>query len=180
MSRGDHIPFAVPAVGMRRQRRCPVCGKLFFCTQEHGWVAFIPKDGEVRAVCSHACMRAMERKLGRRTAREIAMQDEEAQGEQPVCTVQDEVFALLRRKDELEHQLMPLTRMIERAYERKRVAKMGSRQRRELFDREQRLMRELGEVNRRIREAGKRGNDYGRTAGTQGSGAPGGQGGTLR
>ena len=47
---------------------------------------------------------------------------------------------------------MPLTRMIERRYEQKRVKKMSARERKELFDREKQLMRRLGEVNRRIRE----------------------------
>lgn len=127
------------------------------CSDEHRWVVYMPKSCREKPVCSYGCMRVMERKAGRNTAKEAAeteAQEEQAQtqGEEAVCTAADELFALLRQKELLEHQLMPLTRMIERRYEQKRVKKMSARERKELFDREKQLMRLLGEVNRRIRE----------------------------
>ena len=124
---------------------------------EHAWQAYIPEAQEEKPVCSYACMREMERRAGRCTAMELAgteAQEEQAQtqGGEAVCTDADELFALMRQKELLEHQLMPLTRMIERRYEQKRVKKMSARERKELFDREKQLMRRLGDVNRRIRE----------------------------
>lgn len=162
MSRGEHLPYAVPAVGMRRRRKCPVCGEPFMAAPEHRWIAYMPKTCDERPVCSYSCMRVMERKVGRYTAKEAAVteaQEEQAQtqGVEAVCTDADELFALQRQKELLEHQLMPLTRMIERRYEQKRVKKMSARERKELFDREKQLMRRLGEVNRRIREVQNRG-----------------------
>ena len=157
MSRGEHLPYAVPAVGMRKRRKCPVCGELFMAAPEHRWIAYMPKTCDERPVCSYSCMRVMERRIGRYTAKEAAVtdvQEEQAQtqGGEAVCTDADELFALQRQKELLEHQLMPLTRMIERRYEQKRVKKISARERKELFDREKQLMRRLGEVNRRIRE----------------------------
>ena len=157
MSRGEHLPYAVPAVGMRRRRKCPVCGEPFMAAPEHRWIAYMPKTCDERPVCSYSCMRVMERRIGRYTAKEAAVtdvQEEQAQtqGGEAVCTDADELFALQRQKELLEHQLMPLTRMIERRYEQKRVKKISARERKELFDREKQLMRRLGEVNRRIRE----------------------------
>lgn len=162
MSRGEHLPYAVPAVGMRRRRKCPVCGEPFMAAPEHRWIAYMPKTCDERPVCSYSCMRVMERKVGRYTAKEAAVteaQEEQAQtqGVEAVCTDADELFALQRQKELLEHQLMPLTRMIERRYEQKRVKKMSARERKGLFDREKQLMRRLGEVNRRIREVQNRG-----------------------
>ena len=162
MSREDHLPYAVPAVGIRRRRKCPVCGEPFMAAPEHRWIAYMPKTCDERPVCSYSCMRVMERKVGRYTAKEAAVtdvQEEQAQtqGGEAVCTAADELFALLRQKELLEHQLMPLTRMIERRYEQKRVKKMSARERKELFDREKQLMRRLGEVNRRIREVQRHG-----------------------
>ena len=157
MSRGEHMPYAVPAVGMRKRRKCPVCGEPFMCSDEHRWVVYMPKSCRENPVCSYGCMRVMERRAGRYTAKEAAVseaQEEQTQtqGGEAVCTEADELFALLQQKELLERQLMPLTRMIERRYEQKRVKKMSARERKELFDREKQLMRRLGEVNRRIRE----------------------------
>lgn len=155
MSRGEHLPYAVPAVGMRERRKCPVCGEPFMCSDEHRWVVYMPQSCREKPVCSYSCMREMERRTGRYTEKELAgteAQEEQTQGGEAVCTDADELFALLRQKELLERQLMPLTRMIERRYEQKRVKKMSARERKELFDREKQLMRRLGEVNRRIRE----------------------------
>lgn len=157
MSRGDHLPYAVPAVGMRRRRKCPVCGEPFMAAPEHRWIAYMPKTCDERPVCSYSCMRVMERRIGRYTAKEAAVtdaQEEQAQtqGGEPVCTASDELFALLRQKELLERQLLPIARMVEQIYEQKRVKKTGAQQKKELFDREKQLMRRLGEVNRRIRE----------------------------
>ena len=157
MSRGDHLPYAVPAVGMRKRRKCPVCGEPFMAAPEHRWIAYMPKTCDERPVCSYSCMRVMERKVGRYTAKEAAVtdaQDEQAQtqGGEPVCTEADELFALLRQKELLERQLLPIARMVEQIYEQKRVKKTGAQQKKELFDREKQLIRRLGDVNRRIRE----------------------------
>lgn len=156
------MPYAVPAVGMRKRSKCPVCGEPFMCSDEHRWVVYMPKSCREKPVCSYSCMREMERRTGRCTAKELAQRESQeeqtqAQGEEAVCTEADELFALLRQKELLEHQLMPLTRMIERRYEQKRVKKMSARERKELFDREKQLMRRLGDVNRRIREVQNRG-----------------------
>ena len=162
MSRGEHLPYAVPAVGMRKRRKCPVCGEPFMAAPEHRWIAYMPKTCDERPVCSYSCMRVMERKVGRYTAKEAAVtdaQDEQAQtqGGEPVCTEADELFALLRQKELLERQLLPISRMVGQIYEQKRVKKIGAQQKKELFDREKQLMRRLGDVNRRIREVQKRG-----------------------
>lgn len=162
MSRGDHLPYAVPAVGMRRRRKCPVCGEPFMAAPEHRWIAYMPKTCDERPVCSYRCMREMERRIGRYTAKEAAVtdaQEEQAQtqGGEAVCTDADELFALLRKKELLERQLLPISRMVEQIYEQKRVKKTGAKQKKELFDREKQLMRRLGDVNRRIREVQKRG-----------------------
>ena len=166
MSRGDHLPYAVPAIGMRRRRKCPVCGELFMAAPEHRWMAYMPKMCDERPVCSYSCMRVMERRAGRFTAKEIAgleAQEEQtkAQGEVAVCTTADELFALQRQKELLERQLLPIARMVEQIYEQKRVKKMSTRERKELFDREKQLMRRLGEVNRRIREVQRHGRKQG-------------------
>ena len=157
MSRGEHLPYAVPAVGMRKRRKCPVCGEPFLCTDEHRWVVYMPQSCREKPVCSYGCMRVMERKAGRYTAKEAAeteAQEEQTQtqGGEPVCTEADELFALLRQKELLERQLLPIARMVEQIYEQKRVKKTGTKQKKELLDREKQLMRRLGEVNRRIRE----------------------------
>lgn len=162
MSRGEHLPYAVPAVGMRKRRKCPVCGEPFMAAPEHRWIAYMPKTCDERPVCSYSCMRVMERRIGRYTAKEAAMtdvQEEQAQtqGVEAVCTDADELFALLQQKELLERQLLPVVRMVEQIYEQKRVKKTGTRQKKELFDREKQLMRRLGDVNRRIREVQKRG-----------------------
>ena len=157
MSRGEHLPYAVPAVGMRKRRKCPVCGEPFLCTDEHRWVVYMPKSCREKPVCSYSCMREMEHRAGRYTAKELAgteEQEEQAQtqGGEAVCTEADELFALLRQKELLERQLLPIARMVEQIYEQKRVKKTGAQQKKELFDREKQLMRRLGDVNRRIRE----------------------------
>lgn len=162
MSRGEHLPYAVPAVGMRRRRKCPVCGEPFMAAPEHRWIAYMPKTCDERPVCSYSCMREMERRIGRYTAKEAAMtdaQEEQAQtqGGEAVCTDADELFALLRQKELLERQLLPIARMVEQIYEQKLVKKTGTQQKKELFDREKQLMRRLGDVNRRIREVQNRG-----------------------
>ena len=162
MSREDHLPYAVPAVGMRRRRKCPVCGEPFMAAPEHRWIAYMPKTCDERPVCSYSCMREMERRIGRYTAKEAAVteaQEEQAQtqGGEAVCTDADELFALLRQKELLERQLKPVVRMVEQIYEQKRVKKTGAQQKKELFDREKQLMRRLGDVNRRIREVQNRG-----------------------
>ena len=162
MSRGEHLPYAVPAVGMRRRRKCPVCGEPFMAAPEHRWIAYMPKTCDERPVCSYSCMREMERRIGRYTAKEAAVtdaQEEQAQtqGGEAVCTEADELFALQRQKESLERQLLPIARMVEQIYEQKRVKKTGAQQKKELFDREKQLMRRLGDVNRRIREVQKHG-----------------------
>ena len=162
MSRGEHLPYAVPAVGMRKRRKCPVCGEPFMAAPEHRWIAYMPKTCDERPVCSYSCMRVMERKVGRYTAKEAAVtdaQDEQAQtqGGEPVCTEADELFSLLQQKELLERQLKPVSWMVEQIYDQKRVKKTGAQQKKELFDREKQLMRRLGDVNRRIREVQKRG-----------------------
>ena len=162
MSRGEHLPYAVPAVGMRKRRKCPVCGEPFMAAPEHRWIAYMPKTCDERPVCSYSCMREMERKAGRYTAKEAAVseaQEEQTQtqGGEAVCTEADELFALLQQKELLERQLLPIARMVEQIYEQKRVKKTGAKQKKELFDREKQLMRRLGDVNRRIREVQNRG-----------------------
>ena len=155
MSRGEHLPYAVPAVGMRKRRKCPVCGEPFMCSDEHRWVVYMPQSCREKPVCSYGCMRVMERKAGRYTAKEAAeteAQEEQTQGGEDVCTDADELFALLRQKELLERQMQTVSRMVEQLYEQKRVKKLGTKQKKELLDREKQLMRRLGEVNRRIRE----------------------------
>ena len=129
---------------------------------EHRWIAYMPKTCDERPVCSYRCMREMERRIGRYTAKEAAVteaQEEQTQtqGGETVCTEADELFALLRQKELLERQLKPVVRMVEQIYDQKRVKKTGAQQKKELFDREKQLMRRLGDVNRRIREVQKRG-----------------------
>ena len=100
MSRGEHLPYAVPAVGMRKRRKCPVCGEPFMAAPEHRWIAYMPKTCDERPVCSYSCMRVMERKAGRYTAKEAAeteAQEEQTQGGDAVCTEADELFALLQQ-----------------------------------------------------------------------------------
>lgn len=160
MSRGDHLPYAVPAVGMRKRRKCPVCGEPFMCSDEHRWVVYMPQSCREKPVCSYHCMREMERRIGRYTAKEAAetdAQEEQTQGGDAICTEADELFALLQQKELLERQLKPVSWMVEQIYDQKRVKKTGAQQKKELFDREKQLMRRLGEVNRRIREVQKRG-----------------------
>lgn len=160
MSRGEHLPYAVPAVGMRKRRKCPVCGEPFMCSDEHRWVVYMPQSCREKPVCSYGCMRVMERKAGRNTAKEAAeteAQEEQAQtqGEEAVCTDADEFFALMRQKESLERQMQPVSRMVEQAIGRKQ--RISAKQKKELFDREKQLMRRLGDVNRRIREVQKHG-----------------------
>ena len=160
MSRGEHLPYAVPAVGMRKRRKCPVCGEPFMAAPEHRWIAYMPKTCDERPVCSYSCMRVMERKVGRYTAKEAAVteaKEEQTQGGDAVCTEADELFALMQQRELLERQLKPVSWMVEQIYEQKRVKKTGAQQKKELFDREKQLMRRLGDVNRRIREVQKRG-----------------------
>lgn len=160
MSRGEHLPYAVPPVGMRKRRKCPVCGRPFMASPEHAWQAYIPEAQEEKLVCSYACMREMERRAGRYTAKELSgteAQEEQTQGEAAVCTEADELFALQRQKESLERQMQTVSRMVEQIYEQKRVKKIGAQQKKELFDREKQLMRRLGDVNRRIREVQNRG-----------------------
>ena len=155
MSRGEHLPYAVPAVGMRKRRKCPVCGEPFMFAPEHRWIAYMPKTCDERPVCSYRCMREMERRIGRYTAKELAgteAKEEQTQGGETVCTDADELFALLQQKELLERQLKPVSWMVEQIYDQKRVKKTGAQQKKELFDREKQLMRRLGDVNRRIRE----------------------------
>ena len=156
------MPYAVPAVGMRKRRKCPVCGEPFMRSDEHRWVVYMPKSCREKPACSYRCMREMERRTGRYTAKELAgteAQEEQAQtqGGEAVCTEADELFALLRQKELLERQLLPIARMVEQIYEQKRVKKTGAQQKKELFDREKQLMQRLGDVNRRIREVQKHG-----------------------
>ena len=160
MSRGEHMPYAVPAVGMRKRRKCPVCGEPFMCSDEHRWVVYMPKSCRENPVCSYGCMRVMERRAGRYTAKELAgteAQEEQAQtqGGEAVCTDADELFALLRQKELLERQMQPVSRMVEQAIGRKQ--RISAKQKKELFDREKQLMCRLGDVNRRIREVQKHG-----------------------
>lgn len=160
MSRGDHLPYAVPPVGMRKRRKCPVCGRPFMASPEHAWQAYIPEAQEEKPVCSYACMREMERRAGRCTAKELAQRESQeeqtqAQDEEAVCTAADELFALLRQKELLERQMQPVSRMVEQAIGRKQ--RISAQQKKELFDREKQLMRRLGDVNRRIREVQRRG-----------------------
>lgn len=160
MSRGEHMPYAVPAVGMRKRRKCPVCGEPFMCADEHRWVVYMPKSCRENPVCSYSCMREMERRAGRYTAKELAgteAQEEQAQtqGGEAVCTDADELFALLRQKELLERQMQPVSRMVEQAIGRKQ--RISAKQKKELFDREKQLMCRLGDVNRRIREVQKHG-----------------------
>ena len=158
MSRGEHLPYAVPAVGMRKRRKCPVCGEPFMCSDEHRWVVYMPKSCREKPVCSYNCMREMERRTGRYTAKELAgteAQEEQTQGGETVCTDADELFALLRQKELLERQLKPVSWMVEQAIGRKQ--RISAKQKKELFDREKQLMRRLGDVNRRIREVQKHG-----------------------
>ena len=160
MSRGEHLPYAVPAVGMRKRRKCPVCGEPFMAAPEHRWIAYMPKTCDERPVCSYSCMRVMERKVGRYTAKEAAVteaKEEQTQGGDAVCTEADELFALMQQRELLERQLKPVSWMVEQIYDQKRVKKTGAQQKKELFDREKQLMRRLGDVNRRIREVQKRG-----------------------
>lgn len=155
MSRGEHLPYAVPAVGMRKRRKCPVCGEPFMCSDEHRWVVYMPQSCREKPVCSYSCMREMERRSGRYTAKELAgteAQEEQTQGGEAVCTEADELFALLQQKELLERQLKPVSWMVEQIYDQKRVKKTGAQQKKELFDREKQLMRRLGDVNRRIRK----------------------------
>ena len=160
MSRGEHMPYAVPAVGMRKRRKCPVCGEPFMCSDEHRWVVYMPKSCREKPVCSYRCMREMERRTGRYTAKELAgteEQEEQAQtqGGEAVCTDADELFALMRQKESLERQMQPVSRMVEQAIGRKQ--RISAKQKKELFDREKQLMRRLGDVNRRIREVQRHG-----------------------
>ena len=160
MSRGEHMPYAVPAVGMRKRRKCPVCGEPFMCSDEHRWVVYMPKSCREKPVCSYRCMREMERRTGRYTAKELAgteEQEEQAQtqGGEAVCTDADELFALMRQKESLECQMQPVSRMVEQAIGRKQ--RISAKQKKELFDREKQLMRRLGDVNRRIREVQRHG-----------------------
>ena len=162
MSRADHIPFAVPAVGMRKRRRCPVCGKLFMiCPEAHRWTAYMPELCGDKAVCSYTCMRAVERRTGKITDEQAQVREhEEAEPEghdATACTPEDEIFALLRKRDRLEKKLMPVTRMIGQIYDERRVEKTPKRTMNRLCDTQQAMMHELADVNRRIREARRHG-----------------------
>ena len=162
MSRGDHLPFAVPAIGMRKRRKCPVCGEPFMCSDEHRWVVYMPKSCREKPVCSYGCMRVMERRTGRYTAKELAgteAQEEQMQGVEAVCTDADELFALMRQKESLERQMQPVSRMVEQTIGRKQ--RISAKQKKELFEREKQLMRRLGDVNRRIREVPRHGGKQG-------------------
>ena len=131
---------------------------------EHAWQAYIPEAQEEKPVCSYACMREMERRAGRCTAKELAQRESQeeqtqAQDEEAVCTAADELFALLRQKELLERQLKPVSWMVEQAIGRKQ--RISAKQKKELFDREKQLMRRLGDVNRRIREVPRHGGKQG-------------------
>ena len=133
---------------------------------EHAWQAYIPEAQEEKPVCSYVCMREMERRAGRCTAKELAQRESQeeqtqAQDEEAVCTAADELFALLQQKELLERQLKPVSWMVEQIYEQKRVKKTGAQQKKELFDREKQLMRRMGDVNRRIREVQRHGGKQG-------------------
>ncbi len=43
----------------QKERRCPVCGKVFRPAPEHVWK--IGKDRENNYVCTYTCMRRVER-----------------------------------------------------------------------------------------------------------------------
>ena len=136
------------------------------CSDEHRWVVYMPQSCREKPVCSYSCMREMERRAGRYTAKELAQRESQeeqtqAQDEEAVCTAADELFALLQQKELLERQLKPVSWMVEQIYEQKRVKKTGAQQKKELFDREKQLMRRLGDVNRRIREVQKHGGKQG-------------------
>ena len=166
MSRGEHLPYAVPVVGMRKRRKCPVCGEPFMCSDEHRWVVYMPNSCREKPVCSYSCMRVMERRAGRYTAKELFNREQQekttkAQREEDACTAADELFALMRQKESLERQMQPVSRMVEQLYEQKCVKKVGAKQKKELLDREKQLMRRLGEVNRRIREVPRHGGKQG-------------------
>ena len=134
------------------------------CSDEHRWVVYMPKSCREKPVCSYGCMRVMERRAGRYTAKEAAAteaQEEQAQtqGMEAVCTDADELFALMRQKESLERQMQPVSRMVEQAIGRKQ--RISAKQKKELFDREKQLMRRLGDVNRRIREVQRHGGKQG-------------------
>ena len=155
-------PYAVPAVGMRKVLICPVCGDAFLATPQHRWIAYIPRMRVEKPVCSYHCMREMERRAGRYTAKELSgteAQEEQTQGGEAVCTDADELFALMRQKESLERQMQPVSRMVEQAIGRKQ--KISAKQKKELFDREKQLMRRMGDVNRRIREVQRYGGKQG-------------------
>lgn len=137
------------------------------CSDEHRWVVYMPKSCREKPVCSYGCMRVMERRTGRYTAKELAgteAQEEQAQtqGGEAVCTDADEVFALMRQKESLERQMQPVSRMVEQAIGRKQ--RISAKQKKELFDREKQLMCRLGDVNRRIREVPRHGGKQGTEA----------------
>lgn len=128
------------------------------CSDEHRWVVYMPKSCREKPVCSYSCMREMEHRTGRYTAKELSgteAQEEQTQGGEAVCTEADELFALLRQKESLERQMQPVSRTVEKAIGRKQ--RISAKQKKELFDREKQLMRRLGDVNRRIREVQKHG-----------------------
>lgn len=160
------MPYAVPAVGMRRRHKCPVCGEPFMAAPEHRWIAYMPRVCKMMPVCSYRCMRVMERRAGRYTAKELFNREQQeettkTQREEDACTAADELFALLQQKELLERQLRPVSWMVEQAIGRKCVKKVGAKQKKELLDREKQLMRRLGEVNRRIREVPRHGGKQG-------------------
>lgn len=137
------------------------------CSDEHRWVVYMPKSCREKPVCSYGCMRVMERRTGRCTAKELAQREAQeeqtqAQGEEAVCTDADELFALMRQKESLERQMQPVSRMVEQAIGRKQ--RISAKQKKELFDREKQLMRRLGDVNRRIREVPRHGGKQGTEA----------------
>ena len=137
------------------------------CSDEHRWVVYMPKSCREKPVCSYSCMRVMERRTGRYTAKELAgpeAQEEQAQtqGGEAVCTDADELFALMRQKESLEFQMQPVSRMVEQAIGRKQ--RISAKQKKELFDREKQLMRRMGDVNRRIREVPRHGGKQGTEA----------------
>ena len=157
-------PYAVPAVGMRKVLICPVCGDAFLATPQHRWIAYIPRMRVEKPVCSYHCMREMERRAGRYTAKELFNREQQeettkAKREEGACTAADELFALMRQKESLERQMQPVSRMVEQAIGRKQ--KISAKQKKELFDREKQLMRRMGDVNRRIREVQRYGGKQG-------------------
>lgn len=152
-------PYAVPAVGMRKCMICPVCGDAFLATAQHRWIAYIPRMRVEKPVCSYHCMREMERKMGRWQSIRFIEPEEEENREKTALksTEQMSLSELWRKKRELEAQLSPLMEEVNELYDTRRMSKIDDYRRGNLFTREKELMEQLGQINRKIREAQQHG-----------------------